>query len=111
MANFGAEHIDLSEVQFTAELLRLIPAETARKYQVLPVPASTVVPELAESPRKYQILSIFEMPDKVGIATADPSDLNTIDHLVHFLNRPVELFVTDKAQLKAFIERLYPKGL
>lgn len=86
-ANFGAEYIDLSRVQFTPVLLGLIPAEKARKYHVLPV---------------------FKMPGRVGIVTADPSDLNAIDDLVHFLNRSVDLCVTDKSQLKAFIERLYP---
>jgi type IV pilus assembly protein PilB len=89
MASFGAAYIDLSEVQFTPELLRLIPAKMVRKYQVLPV---------------------FEMPDRVGIATADPTDLNAIDDLVHFLDRTVELLITDKTQLKTFIERLYPNS-
>lgn len=37
MAEFGAEHIDLSQVQFAPELLACIPAEMAHKYRVLPV--------------------------------------------------------------------------
>ncbi len=86
MSNFGAEHIDLSQVQFTPELLRLLPVEMVRKYRVLPV---------------------YKTGDLVGIATADPSDLNAIDELTHFLNRPLELFVADKSQLDTFTLRLY----
>lgn len=90
MANFGAEYIDLSQVQFTPELLRLIPAKTVHKYQILP---------------------IFKKADRIGIVIVDPSDINAIDILVHLSNRVVELFVTDKAQLRlslnVFTQRAY----
>lgn len=84
--NFGAEHIDLSQVQFTPELLGCIPAEMVRRYRIIPVHLND---------------------GKIGIATADPSDLNTIDTLAHFLNREVEILVTDKLQLNTFIDRFY----
>jgi hypothetical protein len=83
---FGAEHIDLTNVQFTPELLRCLPTDMARKHRVLPV-------------RKNET--------QIGIATADPSDLNAIDDLVDFFHRPVEMLVADKLQLDDFIERLY----
>jgi type IV pilus assembly protein PilB len=87
-ANFGAEHIDLSKVNFTPELLSCIPAKMVRKYRVLP---------------------IHQISDRTGIATTDPIDLNTIDTLVHNLNQEVEIYIADKDQLDAFIERLYGK--
>jgi type IV pilus assembly protein PilB len=84
--NFGAEYINLSEVQFTPELVRCISAKMARELRVIPV---------------------YQMKDRVGIAFADPWDLNTLDTLIHFLNREVEVFVTDKYQIDTFLERLY----
>jgi type IV pilus assembly protein PilB len=86
MSNFGAEHIDLSQVQFTPELLRLLPVEMVRKYRVLPV---------------------YKAGVNIAIAMADPSDLNAVDQLAHFLNSIIELRVADKDQLDTFILRLY----
>jgi type IV pilus assembly protein PilB len=86
MSNFGAEHIDLSQVQFTPELLRLLPVEMVRKYRVLPV---------------------YKAGVNIAIAMADPSDLNAVDQLTHFLNSIIELRVADKDQLDTFILRLY----
>lgn len=86
--NFGAEHINLSKIEFTPELLGCIPVETVRKFRVIPV---------------------YLTDGQVGIATADPSDLNAIDSLTHFLKRPVEILEAEKTQLNTFIERLYGK--
>lgn len=88
-ADFGAEHIDLSRVQFTPELLQCIPAGIARKLRVLP---------------------IFESTTTVGIVMADPSDLNAVDTLVHHLNRPVYIYIADEGQVDSFIDRLYGIG-
>ena len=85
-ANFGAEYVDLSEVQFTPRLLSCIPAEFARKHRVLP---------------------LLELPGKLAIAIADPSDLNTIDILAHTLDREIELRIADESQLDVFIQRYY----
>lgn len=87
-ANFGAEHIDLSNVQFTPELLSCIPAGMVQKLRVLPV---------------------FRSETQLGIAMADPSDLNPVDTLAHHLNCEICLYVADACQLAAFIERLYDK--
>ena len=84
--SFGAEHVDLTNVQFTPELLRCLPAEMALKHWVLP---------------------ILKNEAQVGVAVADPSDLNAIDDLTHFLHQPVEIFIADKHQLHDFIERFY----
>ena len=86
MSNFGAEPVDLSQVHFTPELLRLIPAGMVHKYRVLPVNKDG---------------------ENVVIAIADPTDLNAIDQLTRFFNDTIELRVADKSQLDTFILRLY----
>ena len=78
--------LTLSQVQFTAELLRLLPVEMVRKYRVLPV---------------------YKAGVNIAVAMADPSDLNAVDQLTHFLNSIIELRVADKDQLDTFILRLY----
>ena len=85
-AHFGADEVDLRNVQFTPELLACVPAASARRYRVLPV---------------------FSTPDKLRVAVADPADLDAIDSLQHLLRRDLELCVAEQAQLDEFIERLY----
>jgi len=46
-AHFGAEEVDLRNVEFTPELLACVPAESARRYRVLPVSNSAGVLRLA----------------------------------------------------------------
>ena len=85
-ADFGAEHIDLSEVRFTPELLRSIPVDMVRKFRLLPVSQSQTM---------------------MGIAMADPSYVNAIDALAHSLNRLIYIYVADQNQISSFIDRLY----
>jgi len=85
-AHFGAEEVDLRKVHFTAELLACIPAELARRYRVLP---------------------IRSLPDKLLLAIADPSDLDAIDSLPNLVQRDLELCVAESCQLDDFIGRLY----
>ena len=85
-AHFGADEVDLRSVAFTAELLACVPAESARRYRVLP---------------------IFSSRTKLRLALADPSDLDAIDSLHHLLRRDLELCVAEASQLDEFIERLY----
>jgi len=76
--NFGAEKVDLRDIRFTPELLRCIPAATARMYSVLPV---------------------FTRCDSLGVVMLDFSNLEAIDELV---------FITGKElQIRAFIELYY----
>jgi hypothetical protein len=86
--DFYTAFIDLSTVQFTPKLLRCIPAETALKYQVLPV---------------------FERPDCLAIVLAK-IDLNVIDNLTHALNRSLEVRLADKEQIDIFVRRFYGGG-
>ena len=84
MASF--EHINLSEVRFTPDLLRCIPAATARMYSVLPV---------------------FDTPDCLCIALDDPSKAEVIDELHFILRRELQVQQADRQQIDAFIHRLY----
>ena len=65
-AHFGAEELDLKNVAFTPELLACVPAESARRYRVLPVSNSVGV---------------------LRLALADPSDLEAIDSLHSLCSR------------------------
>jgi hypothetical protein len=85
-AHFGAEEVDLRNVQFTAELLACVPPHIARRYRVLPVSVS---------------------PQTLRIAVADPADLATIDALNHLLSRELDLCVSEASQIDEFIEGLY----
>ena len=85
-AHFGAEEIELRNVVFTPVLLACVPAELARRYQVLPV---------------------FSSDRLMRVALADPSDLEALDALSHFFGRPVEICVAETSQLDEFISRLY----
>jgi type II secretion system (T2SS) protein E len=83
-ANFGAEHIDLLKVQFTPELLQLIPAELVRNYRMMPV---------------------RQFPDRIAVALGDVSDINAIDSLCSTLKQVAEVMQADKSQLDVFIQR------
>jgi hypothetical protein len=74
---FGPEDIDLSTVQFTSELLQMIPAEMARKHKVIPVA------------RTGTIL----------IVAATAHDLNAIDDLLSIYEGQIEIRLADPKQL------------
>jgi type IV pilus assembly protein PilB len=84
--HFGADEINLRNVRFTPELLACISAGLARKYRVLPV----------SNPGQ-----------QLRIAVAEPSDIDAIDSLYHFLKGDFEMCVAEASQLGEFIERLY----
>ena len=87
--HYGAEEVDLRNVSFTAELLAAVPAELARRCRVLPVSSS---------------------PQKLKLASADPSDIQGIDTIQRFAQRDLEICVSEPSQLDEFIERLYGSG-
>ena len=84
--HFGAERIDLKEVEFTQDLLAAVPGDYARRYRVLPVSTR---------------------PGVIVLALDDPSDVGSIDALHQLLNRDLEVCIADSIQLDEFIERLY----
>ncbi len=83
---FGGEEVDLKNVHFTEKLVACIPAELARRCRVLP---------------------IVDSPDKLQVAVADPTDLESIDLLHKSIHRDIELCVADERQLDEFIAKLY----
>ena len=83
---FGAEEVDLKNVDFTTKLLTCIPAQLARRCRVLP---------------------LVDGPDQLKVAVADPSDLQSIDLLHRTIHRDIELCVADECQLDEFIAKLY----
>ncbi len=85
-AQFGAEVIQLSGIKIPDEVISIIPRHIAKKYRVIPV---------------------FKNDNKVAIAIADPSDLNTIDSLTHLLNAEVELRVASEPDIEAALNRYY----
>ncbi len=87
---FGAEFIDLEKHSFPPELLAKIPAILAHTYQVVP-------------------LCVF--PDHcLRIVISDPSDLDALDDLHGALRCELEVCVADAAQLREFINKLYPRS-
>jgi len=85
----GAAFIDLANVNFTARLLRCIPAELIRRHRVLPV---------------------TEADNQITIAVSDPADLDLVEQLQLSCRRDIEVCVADASQLDSFIERLYGEG-
>jgi general secretion pathway protein E/type IV pilus assembly protein PilB len=85
-AQFGAEVVNLGTAQIPDDVIALIPRNTARKYRVIPV---------------------FRTDDKVAIAIADPSDLNTIDSLGHILHAEVELRVASEQDIENALNKYY----
>jgi type II secretory ATPase GspE/PulE/Tfp pilus assembly ATPase PilB-like protein len=83
---FDIEKIDLAQIQFTAQLLRCIPAATARLYHVMPV---------------------SEGRGFLSIASADAYDARVIDDLSFVLNRELEIRLADRQQIAEYIQRYY----
>jgi type IV pilus assembly protein PilB len=85
-AQFGAEVVNLSTLKIDDEVISIIPRHVAKKYRVIP---------------------LFQSDNKVHIAIADPSDLNTIDSLHHLLNAEIELRVASEADIEAALNKYY----
>jgi type IV pilus assembly protein PilB len=86
---FGVERVDLSDVHFTPELLRCLIAADARAYTAIP---------------------IFRSPGCVGLAMADPFDLEAVDELRRALKCEVEVRCADRQQIELFVSKLYESG-
>jgi len=84
--HFDIEKIDLAQIQFTAQLLRYIPAATARMYHVMPVSKG----------RGF-----------LSIASADAYDPRVIDHLTFVLKRELEIRLADRQQIAEYVQRYY----
>jgi general secretion pathway protein E/type IV pilus assembly protein PilB len=85
-AQFGAEVVQLGGMKIEDEVISIIPRHIARKYRVIP---------------------ILKNENKVAVAIADPSDLNTIDSLTHLLNAEIELRVASEQDIEAALNKYY----
>ena len=89
---FGAEFVDLEEYSFPPELLARIPAVIARSYQVVPLDCVPAQPH-----------------SMLKIALSAPLDLDVLDDLCGLLRCELLITVADAAQLREFVDILYPK--
>jgi len=87
--HFNIQKIDLARIQFTAQLLRCIPATTARLYHVMPV---------------------SEGQGFLSIASADAYDPRVIDELTFVLERELEIRLADRQQIAEYIQRYYGRN-
>jgi type IV pilus assembly protein PilB len=85
-AQFGAEVVHLANLKIEDDVISMVPRDIARKYRVIPV---------------------FRADNKVAVAIADPSDLNTIDSLTHLLNSEIELRVASEQDIEAALGTYY----
>ncbi len=85
-AQFGAEVVNLGGMKIEDEIISIIPRHIAKKYRVVP---------------------IFKADNKIAVAIADPSDLNTIDSLTHLLNAEIELRVASEPDIEAALNKYY----
>jgi type IV pilus assembly protein PilB len=85
-AQFGAEVVNLTNLKIEDDVLSVVARDIARKYRVIPV---------------------FKSDGKVGLAIADPSDLNTIDSLTHLLGAEIEPRVASEQDIEQALNRYY----
>ncbi|HVU09067.1 MAG TPA: ATPase, T2SS/T4P/T4SS family [Verrucomicrobiae bacterium] len=85
-AQFGAEVVQLSGMKIPDDVIAIIPRHIAKKYRVIPV---------------------FKTDNKVAVALADPSDLNTIDSLTHLLNAEIDLRVASEQDIENALNKYY----
>jgi type IV pilus assembly protein PilB len=85
-AQFGAEVVHLANLKIEDDVISLVSRDIAKKYRVIPV---------------------FKSDGKVGIAIADPSDLNTLDTLQHLLHAEIEPRVASEPDIEAALTKYY----
>jgi len=85
-AHFGAEVVHLGNLKIEDNVISLVSRDVARKYRVIPV---------------------FQSEGKIGLAIADPSDLNTLDSLTHLLNAEIEPRVASEQDIEGALNKYY----
>src|SRR4051812_19799192 len=85
-AHFGAEVVNLSEIQIADDVIATVPRHIAKKYRVVPV---------------------FKHGNALTIALADPSDLDTIDSLNHLLRMEIIHQVASEADIESALNKYY----
>ncbi len=85
-AHFGAEVVNLSELQIADDVIAAIPRHIAKKYRVVPV---------------------YKHATSLTVALADPSDLDTIDSLTHLLRSDIDLRVASESDIETALTKYY----
>ena len=85
-AQFGAEVVHLANMKIEDDIISLVPRDLARKYRIIP---------------------LFKVDNKVGVAIADPSDLNTLDTLHHILGADIEPRVASEQDIENALSKYY----
>jgi general secretion pathway protein E/type IV pilus assembly protein PilB len=85
-AQFGAEVVNLANLKIEDDVIAVIPRDVAKKYRVIP---------------------IYKSGDKIGVALADPSDLNAIDSLGHMLGAEIDQKVASEQDIEAALSKYY----
>ena len=85
-AQFGAEVVHLANLKIEDDVISMVSRDIARKYRVIPV---------------------FKSESKIGLAIANPSDLNTLDSLTHILHAEIEARVASEQDIEAALGKYY----
>ena len=84
--NIGTEVVSLDGIEFTPDLLRNVPAGTARMYQCVPVE---------------------DLGSALRIAMANPLVPSTVDEITYILRKEVQLVVADPKSIEKIISKYY----
>lgn len=86
---YGVPSINLSELEVDPAVIKIIPAEVAQKYQIIPVnrAGSTLI-----------------------VAMSDPSNIFAVDDIKFMTGYNVEVVVASEAALKAAIDKFYDQS-
>ena len=82
----GTDVIDVSAIEFTDDLLGLIPEETAKNYSCLPIGLDG---------------------ETLHLCLADPLNPTVMDDLAYQLNKPLQIRVSDPATIQKLIDEKY----
>lgn len=82
----GLDYLDISQVNPPPEILQLLDAETAQRYQAIPIGLRD---------------------DVVLIAVADPMDIASLDSLNHLLHRPIEFVCSTPELIQKALQKFY----
>jgi type IV pilus assembly protein PilB len=84
---YGMPSINLSKYEIAPDVIKLVPAELARKYNVIPIQKNSSV---------------------LVVAVADPTVLVSMDDLKFHTKMNIEALLTNYSALKAALDKYYP---
>ena len=88
-SQFGMEYVHVNADAIDPAIIDVIPAETARKYGVVPVYADD---------------------GTVTVALSDPMGYDVVDGLRYVLKKNVDAVVAPRSEVRAALDRLYPES-